>query len=145
MKVIFDTNVILDVLANRMPFADDSVATTSLAMRDQIEGAITSNSVTDIAYQLHRFYPTDAVKMILLDLLTCLYVVDVDHDDCLRACDSDIRDYEDALLAVCAKNWKADYIITRDKRHFANSEIPALSPKKFLQDYAQKLEQISSS
>ena len=133
MKVIFDTNVILDVLANRMPFADYSVAATSLAVKGEIVGAISSNTVTDIAYQLNRFYPASAVKMILLDLLTCLYVIDVNHDDCLNACNSSIADYEDALLVACGKRWKADYIITRDKKDFESSDILALSPEAFLQ------------
>ena len=136
MRVIFDTNIILDVLSNRMPFADDSVAVTGLAVRNKIVGAITSNTVTDIAYQLRRFYPDGAVKMILFDFLTCLEVLTVDHDDCLRACESGISDYEDALLVACAKNWKADYIITRDKKHFGASPIPAVSPEAFLKKYS---------
>jgi len=132
MKVIFDTNVVLDVLANRMPFADHSTAATSLAVEGKITGAISSNAVTDIAYQLNRFYSSGAVKMILLDILTCLHVIDVNHDDCLNACSSTIADYEDALLVACGKRWKADYIVTRDKKDFAPSDIPALSPEAFL-------------
>jgi len=71
--------------------------------------------------------------MVLLDLLTCLYVIDVTHNDCLHACSSTIDDFEDALLATCVKRWKARYIITRDKKGFAASDIPALSPEAFME------------
>jgi len=132
MKVVYDTNVILDVLANRMPFADDSHAATSLAFSENVEGAITSNCVTDIAYQLRRVYPSAATRTILLDILSSLSVISVSHDDCLRACASEVDDFEDALMMVCAQRWGADRIITRDKKDFAQSSIPALTPTTFL-------------
>lgn len=135
MRIIFDTNVILDVLANRMPFADDSVRATSLAVEGKVEGAISSNTVTDIAYQLNRVHPPSAVKMLLLDILTCLQVIDVNHSDCIHACNSKVADYEDALLVASAKRWKADLIVTRDKKDFTNSDIPAISPTAFLKKF----------
>jgi hypothetical protein len=58
--------------------------------------------------------------------------VEINRADILGAFDSAVKDYEDAILSLCASRIGADYIITRDKSDFISSAVPAISPKKFL-------------
>jgi hypothetical protein len=65
-------------------------------------------------------------------LLILFDVITVTKEDCLRAFDTKIQDYEDSLLSVCAFKWNADFIVTRNSADFLNSAIPTISPQEFL-------------
>ena len=132
MKIVLDTNVILDVLANREPFADDSEAVLAACNGSQFEAAITANTVTDIAYVLHKHLDRTSIKAALLGLLELVSVIEVNQGNCVGAFDLPVRDFEDALLAHCAKGWGADYIVTRNKKDFSVSPIEAITPPEFL-------------
>ena len=132
MKIVLDTNVILDVLANREPFADDSEAVLTTCNGNTLEAAITANTVTDIAYVLHKHLDRTSIKAALLGLLELVSVIEVNRENCVGAFDLPMSDYEDALLAHCAKGWGADYIVTRNKRDFSASPITAITPPEFL-------------
>jgi Predicted nucleic acid-binding protein, contains PIN domain len=132
MKVVLDTNVILDVLANREPFVDDSEAVMMASTDAHYESAITANTVTDIAYILHKHLDKASLKAALLGLLELVSIIEVNHANCVGAFELQMNDCEDALLAHCAKSWGADYIVTRNKNDFAASPIAALTPSEFL-------------
>ena len=132
MKVVLDTNVILDVLANREPFVDDSEAVMMASTDAHYESAITANTVTDIAYILHKHLDKASLKAALLGLLELVSIIEVNHANCVVAFELQMNDYEDALLAHCAKSWGADYIVTRNINDFAASPIAALTPSEFL-------------
>ncbi len=42
------------------------------------------------------------------------------------------KDFEDCLQDRCARKADAKYIITRNTEDFSESEVPAISPEKFL-------------
>ncbi len=65
-------------------------------------------------------------------MMDVLDVVDVTRNDCIKAFDLLIADYEDALLVHCAKRTKAEYIITRNTKDFVNSPVEAIAPEDFL-------------
>lgn len=133
MRVVFDTNVIIDVLANREPFADDAESVLNLAAQGTITGAITANTVTDIAYLMRKKMNGDSIQTALMDLMEVLDIVEVNRASCLGAFGLHFSDYEDALLATCAKGWNADFIVTRNGKDFTNSPVPAITPGDFLQ------------
>ncbi len=68
----------------------------------------------------------------MLSLIDILEVIDVTKVNCIKALALPMNDFEDALLAHCAKRVKADYIITRNVKDFINSPVNAISPKEFL-------------
>ncbi len=133
MKILVDTNVILDMLAKREPFFASAAKVVLLSAQEKIEAYITSNIVTDIYYIARRHYMREnEARDILYKLLRIIGVLDVGHRDCLKALELPMEDYEDALLAVCAKRVNADYIVTRDIDHFRSSPVPSISPDDFL-------------
>ncbi|ADG81769.1 PIN domain-containing protein [Thermincola potens] len=135
MKILIDTNVILDMLAKREPFFTSAAKVIFLSAEDKIEAYITSNIVTDIYYIARRHYMQESeARDMLHKLLKIIGVLDVGHKECLKALELPMEDYEDALLSVCAKRVNADYIVTRDMEHFRNSPVPPISPENFLQN-----------
>jgi predicted nucleic acid-binding protein len=132
MKIMLDTNVVLDVLARREPFFERSQAVIRLVAEGKATGAVTANAITDIYYILRKYLDKETVKGALRGLMELLEVVDVTGGECLAALDLAMDDYEDALLACCAKNWDAGCIISRDTKDFTKSPIMALTPEDFL-------------
>lgn len=135
MKIVIDTNIVLDTIGKRQPFFKQSRNVMQLVAQRKMDGAITANTVTDIAYLLRKHIGQDSIKTALRNLMDMLAVLEVNRSLCLKAFDIPITDYEDALLAACAQHWKADYIVTRNCKDFAGSPVKAMVPKDFLKQF----------
>jgi len=133
MKIVIDTNIVLDVLACREPFFEQSQAVMQLVAQNKVIGAITASSITDIYYIMQKRLAKNEMKDALYGLMELLEIVDVTRKECLAALDLPMSDYEDALLSCCAKNWGAECIVTRNTRDFSLSAVKALTPEHFLQ------------
>ncbi len=133
MNVIFDTNIIMDVLADREPFVIFSTEALKRGERNGCRAAITANTVTDVYYLLRK-HLSDSVraKKLLLGAVQRVMVLDTTRDICLSAFNSPVSDFEDAVLVESALRWGADCIVTRDTGDFSASPIPALTPEEFL-------------
>ena len=133
MKVMIDTNVIVDVYQNRLPFAAASAKVIKLAESRKITGMVTASTVTDLYYILGRHVSDKAqLKLLVQKFLTTVKLLDVLAADVTEAFNLPMHDYEDALFAQCAKRVRADYIITRNTKDFASCPIPCMEPDMFL-------------
>lgn len=133
MKVVLDTNIIIDALTNRQPFCKDAQSILLLAEQHKLDGYITSNTATDIYYILHRyFHDSQKVKDIMEILFDSISVLSVDENDCKASLHSRISDYEDAVLESSASNGLADCIVTRNIKDFSFSRIPVYTSRDFL-------------
>jgi len=133
LKVTIDTNVIIDLFANREPWVKDAEQIFDLIAKKRIIASINCSSVTDIYYILsslqNKIVAHDAITKLskLLDFIT------VDKNDINRAISSEVDDFEDALLSVCAKKANAKYIITRNIKDFAKAKVEVITPEEFLE------------
>jgi len=133
MKLLIDTNIILDALMNRTPWAKAAQDIILAVAEEKAEGCITASSFTDIHYLLRKnLKDKEKTKQTLLGLLTVVNVLDVTGSDCEKAFDLLMTDYEDALLAYCGKRHKVEYIITRDLNHYIGSPVKAVDPDEIL-------------
>ncbi len=133
MNIVFDTNVIIDMVAKREPFAADSIVLMKMAEQRVFTAAMTANTVTDVYYILQKYLADrESVTRAVLNLLTVLDVLEVTRKRCLDAFRLPIADYEDALLVECARQWEANCIITRNTRDFDNSPVRVITPEEFL-------------
>lgn len=134
MKVVIDTCIVIDVLQNREPFFEKSLSVLhSVSGGDRI-GVLTAKSITDIYYLLRKSLHNDlAVRSSLRKLYTIFDVVDTFANDCELAIYSETADYEDAVMIETAKRIGADYIVTRNQKDYAKSEISVYSPEEFLE------------
>ena len=135
MKLFIDTNVILDVLADREPFTDESAAIFSLIEKDVIAGYIAAHTATTVFYLLHKELGLKRAKRALMDLLKLVKIVPVDHDRLLQALAMNWDDFEDAVQAACAAKVDADYLITRNREDFARADVTVRSPAELLALY----------
>lgn len=132
MRLFFDVNVILDVLAQRDPWARDSAAALSLAAEGEAEGFLAAHTVTTLHYLLGKELGAARAASTLVELLSFLDVVAVDHEVLLQAFSLRTGDFEDSVQAVCALEANADYLLTRDCRSFEHLDIPVATPSEFL-------------
>jgi len=132
LRALIDTNVILDALLAREPGFQDAALLVQMVGAERIEGHVTANSVTDIAYILRKHLPEDELAGVLDDLIETFQVDATDKGvlrSAIRIMDSDL---EDALQLADAAANSLDCIITNDKRLLKRSGIRALSPKEAL-------------
>ncbi|MDR3364756.1 MAG: PIN domain-containing protein [Clostridiales Family XIII bacterium] len=133
MKILIDTNVVLDAIAQREPFREAAEQILLLAAEGKTKAYITANSATDIYYLIRKHLPSAAkAKEQLLKLTCAIGILDIAERDCLNGFSSPVHDYEDAVLSVRAKRAKMDYIVTRDMKHLEKASVPILSPEAFI-------------
>lgn len=133
MKILLDTNIVIDSIASRIPFDKPAQDIILLAAGKKISAAITASTASDIYYLTKkRLGSSETASSVLQKLFMILDVISVDKNDCIKAFETGILDYENSLLSVCAKKSKADYIVTRNLKDFTNSPIKAISPQDFL-------------
>ena len=113
-KALIDTNVVLDKLAVRQPFHTEANAIFDLIADGELAGFITASSITDIYFLLGKAIGFNSSLKAIENLLDVFEVISVTKFDCQNAVKSNIKDFEDALVAVCAEKEKIEYIITRD-------------------------------
>ncbi|MCL2367286.1 MAG: PIN domain-containing protein [Oscillospiraceae bacterium] len=134
MIVLLDTNVIMDALQERSPF---DISAKEILMQGQdgkFTCLFTANAAADIFYLYSKARDMKNATTALAFLLKTYTVVSVTHEDCNAAISLGIEDFEDSLVAVCAKKANADYIITRDEKFLTeDSPVRTISPSEFLE------------
>ncbi|MCL2195667.1 MAG: PIN domain-containing protein [Oscillospiraceae bacterium] len=133
MRILVDTNILLDYFLDREPFEDDAAQVLELCQTNAVQGFVAAHSISTMFYVLRRGYSVAQRKEILLSLCQILRVVGIEDWQVVAALEDDcFDDVEDCLQAQCAMDCNADYIITRDGKDFAQSPVPALVPQQFL-------------
>lgn len=142
MRIFIDTNVMLDVIQKRKQFFQNS-SNILIACRELIvEGIISPQSVPDIFYILRKDFSENERRKILLDICQFMTIETIDSEKILLAlANNNFVDLEDCLQAECAVTAGANYIITRNTKHFAHSPIPAITPEDFCQNILPSLMQ----
>ena len=130
-RIFLDTNIVIDYLAKRMPFAEDALSVFSLSpLHNQL--CISSLSFTTIYYVLRKNY----VREQLFDMLGTLYslveVLPTEESAIFLSIRSDFHDFEDAVQYYTALAGNADVIVTRNLKDYTKSTIPVLTPSELL-------------
>ena len=132
MKILIDTNIIVDVLADREGFAEPASRLFKLCEIGRIQGCIYALSIANIAYILRKELDRGQIAEVIAKLDSIFTIADMKAEDLKKAAVLPMDDYEDALQSVCASRLKADYIVTRNLKDFKNSKVPAVAPSEFL-------------
>jgi predicted nucleic acid-binding protein len=134
MKIMCDTNIFLDVLLEREPFVEDSAKVLSLCEEHKIDGFVSASCITDIFYIVRKYtHSNELAYHALGKILEIVKICSVTNNDVLLAYQKKAKDFEDCLLATCAKNMHCDYIITRNKKDFISFDVPLLEPSELLE------------
>ena len=132
MKLFLDTNVVIDVIAAREPFVADSRAIFDLCESGKADGRVSALTLCTVSYVLRKFVTPGTMRTKLREFRNILTPVDLSVSLLDKAIASSIADFEDAVQFYTAVYSEADYIITRNIRHFPQDNIPVLTPTDFL-------------
>ena len=133
MRYMIDTNIILDVFLDQEPFSTSSKQVLSLCESKKIHGFISASSATDIFYIVRkRLGSPDKASEALGHVLNIVKVLTVTNDDINAAFLKKAKDFEDCLLATCARSNKCAAIVTRNKEDFQDFGIDLYSPEELL-------------
>ncbi len=133
MKIMVDTDIIIDVLLEREQFVEDSCRLLSLCEEHRIDGFISASSVTDIYYLVRKYtHSTELAYKAIGKVLEIVKVCSVTNNEVILAFQKKAKDFEDCLVAVCAASINCDYIVTRNIRDFEGFNVSAISPSDLL-------------
>ena len=133
-----DTNIIIDILLEREPFVDDSYKVLNLCEEHKVNGFISASSITEIYYLVRKYtHSTELAYNAVGKVLEIVKICSVTNDDVLTAFQRKAKDFEDCLVATCAKSIHCDYIVTRNKKDFEEFDIPLLTPTEFLEQFSK--------
>lgn len=133
MKVLLDTNVILDVLCAREGFLEASAKVWKYCEINRLEGFLSALSIPNIVYILRKELTPEKTQEVVDRLFLIFSVVDLKAEDLKKAAEMNLPDYEDSLQMICASRIKADFIVTRNIRDFVSSKVPAMKPAELLE------------
>jgi predicted nucleic acid-binding protein len=131
-KVFLDTNILVDLIADRKPFSKFAIEIFQSSESNKIQLFTSSHSIATTYYLLKKFVDDKSLRSTLLGLFEYLTVVPVNTDILTKGLRSKQKDFEDAVQIFCATSIeKMDCIVTRNIKDFKGSEIPVLAPDEF--------------
>lgn len=136
MRVLFDTNVVLDVLLNRDPWVVDSQALWQLRDEGEIEGYLVASVLSDIFYIVRRAASLEQAHQAVAVCLDTFVICPVDRAVLEHAQHLPGQDFEDNIQISCASLGGLDVIATRDPAGFAHSTINARTPQTIVEELA---------
>ena len=131
MKLLLDTNVVIDVASRRQGYAA-SRDVLRFCELPGVEGFVSTTTVMDAAYILKKYLALGSVREAVRLLLHIVNVIAVQKVDVMHALEENWKDFEDAVQATCATRNKMDYIVTRNVGDFSASAVKAISPDEAL-------------
>ena len=133
MKVLIDTNVIIDTALRRKPFLVDSDQVLFFAQTERFDGYVSASSITDLYYILRKRIGHLSALIFLRRLVTVCKIASVDQTVIEAALVSDFKDFEDAIQNYTAIAVALDAIVTRNTQDFSQSNLQVLTPGQLLQ------------
>jgi predicted nucleic acid-binding protein len=130
MHVLFDTDVVLDVLLSREPFLAEAEPLWRLLGGNELTGYLAAITVTNAHYLLRKYAGLEIARNSVQECLDIFFICPVSTEVLSEALSMVGNDYEDNVQITCALKFGLDAIITRDKRGFKHSPILVLTPSE---------------
>jgi predicted nucleic acid-binding protein len=132
-KVFIDTNVLVDLIADRKPFSKFAVEIFEMSEQGRIELYTSSHTIATTHYLLSKYLSDKELREILFDLTGIMKIVAMDEDIMKRGLKSRYKDFEDGLQIVAAQSVATmDGIITRNIKDFKEADIQVYAPDEFV-------------
>ncbi len=133
MRVLVDTNILIDILCMREDFYDEAEKVFVWGLKNKIHILITDISYINALYVGKRYgYSVESLKSSLYKIAKFSELAIIDNDIVKESLLSDWNDVEDATQYYAAISNMADCILTRNTNDFKMSTIPVYSPKEFI-------------
>lgn len=133
MKLLLDTNILLDIALKRQPFVVQAAQILTTAQHRKFPVYITATTITDLFYIVRKAKDKDVALAFLEDVLQYVNVAAVDSAVIMRALKLGLTDFEDAVQVGAAEQAGIDVIITRNENDFKHVAMRVFTPEQFLQ------------
>lgn len=141
MKVFVDTNILIDFLAARVPFAEEAMALFQLADNDEIELMVSDLTIINAVYILRRMhYGLSDIYDSLDNIRPLLTITSMGATVIDRCLQHRSDDFEDEMQYLSAVDANADYIITRNKKDFDFGDSAVMTPQEFFKEQNIEIE-----
>mgnify|MGYP001800349369 FL=1 len=127
MKILVDTNIVLDVLLDREPFVEDAIQIFELIEIGKVQGFIAATTITNIFYILRKLLGREPTILAIQKLLLSFDLCAVDRQTIEWAVAKNLKDFEDGVQAACANINELDAIVTRNGSDFLGVSLPVFS------------------
>ncbi len=131
-RILFDTNVVLDVLLDRQPYVEASAAAWAAVETGISEGMLAAHAVTTIHYLVRKEKGNVRARRIISAILRVFGVAAVDGAVIQEALQLPFSDFEDAVTAAAGRLAGCEYIVTRDPKGFRGSPVRCLTPEALM-------------
>lgn len=134
MRILIDTNIILDLVQDREPYSENASRIINSCIAKENRGYISSHSLVDLFFILRKDKTVEERKVLILNLCKFFTIIPEKDKYFVSICNNhDWNDLEDGLQMKCAEIENLDYIITRDRENgFKNSPVKTINPEEFL-------------
>ena len=133
MRILLDTNVVLDVLLKRQPWVVEASAIWQATDDGRVNSYLVASALTDIFYVARRLVGLEAARVAVQTCLDAFEFCPVDRHTLELAHDMPGKDFEDNLQMACADVAGLDAIVTRDPDDYTGSRVPVLTPMSMLE------------
>ena len=133
MKLLLDTNVLIDYLGRRAPFFRDAERIMAAGYFGDAQLWASVQSFKDAHYVLSHYSDSAQVQDALARVTDLIHPVDMNGSDLTSGLRLGWGDLEDCLIALCAQKVGADYLVTRGGRGFDRSMVPSITPATWLE------------
>jgi predicted nucleic acid-binding protein len=128
-RILFDTNIVLDVLLDRQPYVEASAAAWAAVETGFVEGLLAAHAVTTVHFLVRKEKGNIKAKRIISAILSVFGVATVDSAVIQEALQLPFSDFEDAVTAAAARVAGCECIVTRDPKGFRGSPVRSLTPE----------------
>ncbi|HBC87763.1 MAG TPA: hypothetical protein DCZ94_12480 [Lentisphaeria bacterium] len=132
MRILVDTDILIDVALDRKPFSNDASLLLDKLEMKQADGFIAWHSLSNLYYICSSSIQDRKLKEYIKELLMFLSVSATTSKDASYALGLNVGDFEDALQISAAISCKAEFIVTRNIRDFKHSPVPACLPGEII-------------
>ena len=140
MRVLLDTNVILDLFLDRAPFADAAATLWLAHEREQLSVYVAAITPVNLFYIARKLRDEKKAREAVVELLATLNVSAIDQGMLKSALSLPFRDYEDAVQHAAAKAAGVEAIITRNVKDYSAATLQIFTPEEFIQQYLPSIE-----
>ena len=130
-RLFLDTNIVIDFLARRSEFLS-AANLMQMAIEGKLVLFMTPLTVANITYILRKDLPKELMKQKLQQLCRFVKISPITENEVNKSFLTDNPDMEDAIQYFSAEAVGADYIITRDPKHFKYATIPVMNASEYL-------------
>ncbi|MET0005075.1 MAG: PIN domain-containing protein [Candidatus Thiodiazotropha sp.] len=139
MKILFDTNVILDVLLARKEFVQVSARLVGMVENKTIEGCLCATTITTLDYLISKALTKNQAKIEIKKILELFYIAEVNTKVLEFSVNSTFSDFEDAVQYYSGECCEVDGIVTRNTKDYKNNKLPVYTPDELLGIMASQL------